>query len=280
MCPENEEKGSGDEQRPTPLEQEIESREVSTSPLPEETFPEEIPVVEEIHSVEEVQLETAQAETLKTDATENTASVSLENVKVDETQGDEEKDPNLDQNDIICAETDSPLLPVNNQTPTFDQPPATPLSDEEKPSASAEPQKGLKTEVVPDIKELTIKNLDTGEQYVIGENDPDFEFDTFPLTGDVGDDGNPTGLPAQSLSSDLWQVKLPIQTLPVGTILYWFGCLETTPLLLAQLATLQSLQTSRASPNSPVSNSVESSAKALSDESFLQSLRQMGSSML
>jgi hypothetical protein len=44
-----------------------------------------------------------------------------------------------------------------------------------------------RTDVVPDIKELTIKNLDTGEQYVIGENDPDFEFDTFPLTGDMGD---------------------------------------------------------------------------------------------
>lgn len=28
---------------------------------------------------------------------------------------------------------------------------------------------------------LTIKNLDTGEQYIIGENDPDFDFDTFEL---------------------------------------------------------------------------------------------------
>lgn len=46
-----------------------------------------------------------------------------------------------------------------------------------------------RSEVVPDIKELTIKNLDTGEEYIIGENDPDFEFDTFPLTGDVGDVG-------------------------------------------------------------------------------------------
>lgn len=33
-----------------------------------------------------------------------------------------------------------------------------------------------------DIRELTIKNLDTGEEFVIGENDPDFEFDTFPLS--------------------------------------------------------------------------------------------------
>lgn len=32
------------------------------------------------------------------------------------------------------------------------------------------------------IKELTIKNLDTGEEFVIGENDPDFEFNTFEIT--------------------------------------------------------------------------------------------------
>lgn len=32
---------------------------------------------------------------------------------------------------------------------------------------------------------LTIKNLDTGEQFVIGENDPDFDFDTFELRGGV-----------------------------------------------------------------------------------------------
>ena len=34
---------------------------------------------------------------------------------------------------------------------------------------------------IPDIEKLTIKNLDTGEQYIIGENDPDFDFDTFEL---------------------------------------------------------------------------------------------------
>ena len=34
---------------------------------------------------------------------------------------------------------------------------------------------------ITDIKELTIRNLDTGEQFVIGENYPDFEFDTFEI---------------------------------------------------------------------------------------------------
>jgi hypothetical protein len=34
-----------------------------------------------------------------------------------------------------------------------------------------------------DIRQLTIKNLDTGEEFIIGENDPDFEFDTFEIGG-------------------------------------------------------------------------------------------------
>ena len=32
-----------------------------------------------------------------------------------------------------------------------------------------------------DQAELKLKNLDTGEEFIIGENDPDFEFDTFEL---------------------------------------------------------------------------------------------------
>lgn len=40
-------------------------------------------------------------------------------------------------------------------------------------------------DTVPDIKELTIRNLDTGEEFIIGENDPDFEFDTFEIRGDL-----------------------------------------------------------------------------------------------
>lgn len=50
-----------------------------------------------------------------------------------------------------------------------------------------------------DIRELIIKNLDTGEEFVIGENDPDFEFDTFEITcrpmvpGDESDDDEREG---------------------------------------------------------------------------------------
>lgn len=40
---------------------------------------------------------------------------------------------------------------------------------------------------VPDKIHLTIKNLDTGEEFIIGENDPDFEFDTFEIGGTLED---------------------------------------------------------------------------------------------
>ena len=36
-------------------------------------------------------------------------------------------------------------------------------------------------DTVPAVEFLTIKNLDTGEAFVIGENDPDFVLDTFAL---------------------------------------------------------------------------------------------------
>lgn len=39
-----------------------------------------------------------------------------------------------------------------------------------------------KSQMMPsNVEELKLKNLDTGEEYIIGENDPDFEFDTFEL---------------------------------------------------------------------------------------------------
>lgn len=49
-----------------------------------------------------------------------------------------------------------------------------------KPDATTTCTTSVEDEV-PDIEMLTIKNLDTGEQYIIGENDPDFDFDTFEL---------------------------------------------------------------------------------------------------
>lgn len=55
---------------------------------------------------------------------------------------------------------------------------------------TAQEAKVDRREIVPeDIKELTITNLDTGEEFVIGENDPDFEFDTFEIRGSDHDEG-------------------------------------------------------------------------------------------
>lgn len=43
------------------------------------------------------------------------------------------------------------------------------------------PANERETDIQSDLKHFKIKNLDTGEEFVIGENDPDFEFDTFEL---------------------------------------------------------------------------------------------------
>ena len=43
-----------------------------------------------------------------------------------------------------------------------------------------------------DRRAMTITNLDTGDLYVIGENDPDFDFDTFELRGDLDAEGATT----------------------------------------------------------------------------------------
>ena len=56
-------------------------------------------------------------------------------------------------------------------------------NDGEKISDDSSDQNPRSPERKPEnIKELTIKNLDTGEEFVIGENDPDFEFNTFEIT--------------------------------------------------------------------------------------------------
>jgi len=63
--------------------------------------------------------------------------------------------------------------------------PATGLTDVDLKSSDKEDENntpnGTVEDEIPDIEKLTIKNLDTGEQFIIGENDPDFDFDTFEL---------------------------------------------------------------------------------------------------
>lgn len=81
---------------------------------------------------------------------------------------------------------EDPLPPVNG-VGTADAP-----KKEGETIANAEPLSPTaegcgtdhKDELRPsDIRQLTIKNLDTGEEFIIGENDPDFEFDTFEIGG-------------------------------------------------------------------------------------------------
>lgn len=80
-------------------------------------------------------------------------------------------DPGTNESHIAGEET---LETVNLPTVGDGEP-----SDNKTEDTTA-PTTGIKDEM-PEIQMLTIKNLDTGEQFIIGENDPDFDFDTFEL---------------------------------------------------------------------------------------------------
>lgn len=58
----------------------------------------------------------------------------------------------------------------------------TPSKSQEVKDENAEHPQRVEIDTPPsDIRYLTIKNLDTGEEFIIGENDPDFEFNTFEI---------------------------------------------------------------------------------------------------
>jgi hypothetical protein len=69
------------------------------------------------------------------------------------------------------TDSDTPVASTENVTVT---------TEEDNPVAEKCTGTNIEEEV-PDVEMLTIKNLDTGEHYIIGENDPDFDFDTFEL---------------------------------------------------------------------------------------------------
>lgn len=79
------------------------------------------------------------------------------------------------ENDNLKIDTNA--KPVYTNIQPLDSPATTLLNKENDDAASA-------SKIVPtDVRQLTIKNLDTGEEFIIGENDPDFEFDTFEIGG-------------------------------------------------------------------------------------------------
>lgn len=89
---------------------------------------------------------------------------------------------------------DSTSQPVAPSSPTSEDMKKDTNANDTTPNPMASPE----IERPSDIRFLTIKNLDTGEEFVIGENDPDFEFDTFEIGGGPYDetqatDGNATG---------------------------------------------------------------------------------------
>jgi hypothetical protein len=101
-----------------------------------------------------------------------------EKIEVNNTMQPEILEENLNKEEIIEENLNNnkiitPLSNSNNQSPI------TPLkvieSSPISPISQIQPS---------DARELVIKNLDTGEEFIIGENDPDFEFDTFELCAD------------------------------------------------------------------------------------------------
>ncbi len=80
-------------------------------------------------------------------------------------------------------------------TPIVTDPQVTIDDTDTKGNTSNDALRKNSVEVVPaDIRELTIKNLDTGEEFIIGENDPDFEYDNWEIT--VEED-NKDNIPAE-----------------------------------------------------------------------------------
>ena len=87
------------------------------------------------------------------------------------------------------------------------------------------------SQIIPsNVKELTIRNLDTGEEYIIGENDPDFEFDTFALTGDTGGEFICLYVPSVLLQIYIYPHS------PVYTSIYYYSPVYTSMYLSLSLS--------------------------------------------
>lgn len=90
----------------------------------------------------------------------------------------------------VVGDNKSPITTPIKASTTLDpsrnidaNPESKPVDDHEDKSDTDGPTHPTRLSTVPpsDVRQLTIKNLDTGEEFVIGENDPDFDFDTFEL---------------------------------------------------------------------------------------------------
>jgi hypothetical protein len=66
-----------------------------------------------------------------------------------------------------------------------------PLTDMASPHTSVTSPNSAVDTKPEDIRYLTIKNLDTGEEFIIGENDPDFDFNTFEIGATLPENQKP-----------------------------------------------------------------------------------------
>ena len=121
---------------------------------------------------------------LKGESSETT--VANENISVELKQLSVEEQPT-----VAVESTTSEVVNESDKQPTSQS--ATTEGEAQTPTENPQETKVDKREMPPeDIKELTITNLDTGEEFVIGENDPDFEFDTFEIRGSDHEEGKGT----------------------------------------------------------------------------------------
>eukprot|EP01039_Chlorochromonas_danica_P008929 gene8929-9851_t len=86
----------------------------------------------------------------------------------------------------------SPSSPISTTPP----PPPTHAPIEEDGNDKASNQSPAPAPPIISIRQLTIRNLDTGEEFIIGENDPDFDFDTFEIGSRQGQEDGGEGVAA------------------------------------------------------------------------------------
>lgn len=85
------------------------------------------------------------------------------------------------------ADCEDRIVPTENTIEL----PSSPVGNEGTPQRESDNDPNIVDERMasvvdtkPAVEFMTMKNLDTGEVYIIGENDPDFDFHTFELTGE------------------------------------------------------------------------------------------------
>jgi len=80
-----------------------------------------------------------------------------------------------------------------------------------------------------DKQQLVLRNLDTGEEFIIGENDPDFEFDTFELSYGEFSSDDEEAVSARKAAATTRQSEQKSQQKDLSKALQETGLVENAP---------------------------------------------------